>query len=130
MSLEVEIESLGKIPMFSCLDEEALRILAFSADPRSLKSGDTLLRRGERSDGGYFVVSGSLIALADDQDDRGKSVIPAGALIGEMAMITPTENPATIIAREATNVMRMPRALFQRLLREYPGSSARLRGSI
>lgn len=129
MSLEAEIESLGKVPLLSCLDEEALRILAFSADPRSLRSGDTLLRRGERSDGGYFVVSGSLVVLADE-DDREKSIIPAGALIGEMAMITPTENPATIIAREPTNVMRMPRALFQRLLREYPGSAARLRGSI
>lgn len=130
MSLEAEIESLGKIRIFSCLDEEALRILAFSADPRSLRSGDLLLRRGEKSDGSYLVVSGSLSVFIDGTDGPEDGVVHAGALVGEMAMITQTENPATMMAREPTEVLRIPRALFQRVLREYPGSAARLRGII
>ena len=61
MSLEDEIAALAALPIMSELDEEALRVLVFSTDTRYLSTGETLLRRGERSDGGYFVLSGSLL---------------------------------------------------------------------
>ena len=39
-------------------------------------------------------------------------------------MIAVTENSYTAVAREPTSLLRVPRQLFQRVLREYPGSAA------
>lgn len=130
MSLDDEVSKLGNLPILSELDEEALRVIALSTDTRNLSTGETLVRRGDRSDGGYFVLSGSLSLHRDDFADGAFSVLGVNGLIGEMAMIAPTENPVTAIAREPTTVLRIPRTLFQRVLREYPGSAARLRASI
>ncbi len=130
MSLEDEIAMLARLPVLSELDEEALRVLAFSTDTRTLATGETLVRRGDRSEGGFFVLSGSLALYRNDLDDGSAMVISMGGLLGEMAMIAVTENQVTAIAREPTSVLRIPRALFQRVLREYPGSAARLRQSI
>lgn len=130
MSLEDEIAMMARIPVLAELDAEALRILAFSADTRSLQPGDILVRRGARSDGGYFVLSGSLSLVRDMEMNREVGVAMAGDLIGEMAMIAPTEYPFTAVAREPTTLLRIARTLFQRVLREYPGSAARLRTTI
>ncbi len=130
MSLEDEIGMLARLPVLSDLDEEALRVLAFSTDTRTLVTGETLTRRGYRSEGGFFVLSGSLALFRTEYEDSSIMVVGTGGLLGEMAMIAVTENPVTAIAREPTTVLRIPRALFQRVLREYPGSAARLRQSI
>ena len=89
-----------------------------------------MIRRGDRSEGGYFVLSGSLALYRGEFDDNSTIILRTGDLLGEMAMIAVTENPVTAISREPTTVLRIPRALFQRVLREYPGSAARLRQSI
>jgi CRP-like cAMP-binding protein len=47
-----------------------------------------------------------------------------------MALIAETVRPATAIARLPTVVMFIPRTLFHRVLREYPGGAARLRAAI
>ncbi len=130
MSLEDEISLLSELPILSELDAEALRILAFSTDNRSLQAGETLFRRGDRSEGGYFVLSGSLSIYREEEAVKDTGVVGAGGLIGEMAMIAPTENAATAIAREPSIVLLIPRSLFQRILREYPGSAVRIRSVI
>jgi CRP-like cAMP-binding protein len=130
MSLEDEITLMARIPVLAELDPEALRILAFSADTRSLQPGDMLFRRGTKSDSGYFVLSGSLSLLRDVESRQEVGVASRGDLIGEMAMIAPTEHSVTVIAREPTTLLRIARTLFQRVLREYPGSAARLRAAI
>jgi CRP-like cAMP-binding protein len=130
MSLDDEIAMMAKLPVLSELDDEALRVLAFSADTRNLNAGNLLLRRGERSEGGYFVISGSLSLFRDANQEFETGVVGVGGLIGEMAMIAATENAVSAIAREPTTVLRIPRTLFQRVLREYPGSAARLRSAI
>ena len=130
MPIEDEIAFLSALPILSELDEEALRVLAFSTDTRNLNTGEILLRRGERSDGGYFVLSGALSISRTNSEFDQADVIKPGGLIGEMAMIAVTENQVTAVASEPTTVLRIPRPLFQRVLREYPGSAARLKSAI
>lgn len=130
MSIEDEVAVLSQTPVLAELDEQALRVVAFSADKRDLRTGETLVLRGERSDGGYFVVSGSFSLHRQPEPEPEADVVRAGGLIGEMALITPTEHPVTAIAREPSSVLKIPRNVFQRVLREYPGSAARVRAMI
>ena len=50
-------------------------------------------------------------------------IVLPGALIGEMALITKTEQPAQAIARENSEVLMISRLLFRRVLGEYPHSA-------
>jgi CRP-like cAMP-binding protein len=49
------------------------------------------------------------------------------ALIGEIALISTSKRPVSAVAREPTTVLKISRALFHRVLQEFPGSAARAR---
>jgi CRP-like cAMP-binding protein len=122
VSLDAEIVQLRANPLFALFDAEALRLVAFSSDTRVLRPDDVLFREGEVSDGGYFIVSGS-IALATGETEE---LCGPGALVGETALFTETQRPATAIVREATVVRRIPRHLMRRVLAAYPGAAMRI----
>jgi len=50
-----------------------------------------------------------------------------GSLLGEMALLAETRRPATATAREDATVMRIPRAMFLKMLESYPDAAQRLR---
>jgi CRP-like cAMP-binding protein len=130
MSLGDDIRNLTSIPLFAELEPEALRLLAFAAETRILRAGDVLFHRGEVSDCGYIVLTGS-IAL-DTAGDGGPAVKILGpnTLIGEIALISQTERPATALAREPSTVLKVSRALFHRVLKEFPVSANHVRAAL
>jgi CRP-like cAMP-binding protein len=128
VSLDDDIRCLGRILLFSPLDAEALKLLAFSAETRALRRGDVLFRRGEQADSGYFVISGAVaLYVSTDGKSDAAAVVSAGGLIGEMALLAATERQATAVAREAGSVLKIPRTLFQRILEEYPKAAEAMR---
>lgn len=126
MALDDDIRRLARVPLFAELDQDALRLIAFSAEARILRAGDVIFRPGEPSDAGYFVMSGS-IALDAGEAEHGKRTIGQDALLGEAALIVDSKRSATATAREPTTVLKISRQLFHRVLHESPASAARLR---
>ncbi|MFD1333522.1 cyclic nucleotide-binding domain-containing protein [Methylopila musalis] len=127
MALEDDIRTLSRAPVLDALGHDALRLIAFSADRQTLRDGQTLFREGQRADGGYVVMSGAIdLFRGKPEDGRGRRV-EAGALIGEMALITELKRPATAVAAGAANVLRIARPLFLRLFDEYPALAETLR---
>jgi CRP-like cAMP-binding protein len=126
MALEDEINQLRSNPVFAMFDLEALRLIAFSSETRILRKDDILFREDDVSDGGYFILSGSM-ALSGS---GGEEILVAGALVGETALFTETQRPATAVVLETTVVRRIPRHLMRRVLAEFPASAARLRSML
>ena len=127
MSIETDIRNLTQIPVFGILDEDARRLIAFAAETRILRASDILFRRGDKSDCAYVLTSG-VIAL--DARDDGAEAIQLSApftLIGELALISETERPCTAVARQPSTVLKIPRSLFHRVLRDYPASALNMR---
>ena len=130
MTLEQDVRRLAAIPLLADIDQEALRLIAFSAETRSFRTGDVLFRRGEMADGGFIVVSGSVALDGSGDGRRPKQVVEPGTLIGERALISALPRPTTAIAREPTTVLKITRRLFYRVLTEFPGSADRVRKSL
>ena len=130
MSLGDDIRNLSRIPLFGELEPEALRLIAFAAETRILRAGDVLFHRGEESDGGYIVLTGSIALDAAGDGTPAGQIVGPHTLIGEIALISPTERPVTAIAREPSTVLKVSRALFHRMLKEFPKSAHRLRAAI
>lgn len=127
MGLEEDAVKLAANPAFAALEPEALRLIAFSAEKRALHAGDVLFRRDELSSEGFVVLTGSVALDSSGQGAAMARIVRPPGLIGELALLTQTRQPATAIAREPTTVLRISRHLFRRVLQEYPRSAERLR---
>jgi CRP-like cAMP-binding protein len=127
MSLEDQIKTLARAPIFSSLEPDALRLIAFAAETRELAAGDLLFRQGDLSDGGYVVASGSLTLTSSDNTTAAGKIIGPGALLGELSLLISTRNSATAIAHENSTVLKISRRLFLRTLDASPISALQLR---
>jgi CRP-like cAMP-binding protein len=126
MALVDDVRDLARNPTLRDFDPEALRLIAFSAETRILRAGDILFRRGDVSDGGYVIRSGSIALEADGP----ATIAHAPTLLGDTALIAETRRPATALAREPSSVLKISRSLFHRVLAEYPDSAVRLRRTL
>ncbi|HRY04261.1 MAG: cyclic nucleotide-binding domain-containing protein [Hyphomicrobiales bacterium] len=128
MALDDDIRLFEQVPVFRLLEPDALRLLAFSAETKLLRAGDVLCAAPARLEGGYLVLKGSL-AIFDTRDALGEpsKVVYSPGLVGELAMIADTEAAGSIISREPTTLLRVSRAVFHRILSEYPRSADAVR---
>jgi CRP-like cAMP-binding protein len=128
MALEADIELLGQVPTLRLLGPAALRILAISADAKTMREGDFLFREGEAADGGYVVASGSFALKKGEGTEAQEGVVARrGTLLGETAILVETAWPGTAIAAEPSRVLRIPRSVFLRMLEGEPEGARKLR---
>ena len=130
MALADDIERLSHTRPFNLLPREAIQLVAFSAEKRVLAADESLFGEGESGDCGYFVLSGPILLTARAHAGARARVAHAGALIGENAMIAETLRPSSARAREISTVLRIPRRVFHRVLREFPKEAARIRANL
>lgn len=117
MALDENIRALARTPVLADIGRDALRLLAFSVEEIDLRAGDVLFERGEAADCAYSIVRGRISLDSGNDDTR---TVGRGALIGELALIVPTERPCDAVAVEATKLLSVPRPVFRKMLEEFP----------
>lgn len=127
MSIEDDIQTLARVPLFQSLDLEALRILAFSSDSRTVAAGDVLMRKGKPSEGGFLIMRGSVLLDGVGEDTTNPFIAKPGSLIGEINLITDIPCRINAVMREKGEVVAISRTLFRRVLAGYPSSAAQIR---
>jgi CRP-like cAMP-binding protein len=123
MSLLEDVQRLAAIPPFSALPREAVQIIAFSSERLSLQAGHHLFLGQGKTDAGYFVLSGAVELHAGKKVRR----VEAGGLIGAAALIAAVERRYEASALEASELLRIPRSVFLRVLQEFPQSKRAIR---
>lgn len=130
MALADDIERLSRTRPFNLLPREAIQLIAFSAEKRTLAANESLFEEGDLGDSGYFVLSGSIVLTARRHSGERRRVAGEGALIGENAMIAEVHRPSGARARENSLVLRIPRQVFHRVLGEFPKEATRIRANL
>ncbi|MDJ0931632.1 cyclic nucleotide-binding domain-containing protein [Breoghania sp.] len=141
MSLARDIPLLRQVPLLGEFSDEQLRLLAFSAENVMATPNDVIYREGERSDASYVIISGEVaLSTAGKADGKGKGkkdggegetvTCGPGTLLGEMALFIETHRPNTAVAVEQTEMIRIRRALFKRMLQEYPEIAQAMHASL
>lgn len=122
MALSDDIRLFAQVPLFAGLTDDKLRLMAFGAERRRIVEGQTLFREGTSADCGFVIASGSfrLFSTARDGSVRDEGSAGAGSLLSELAMISVVERKFTATATEDSDVIRINRPLFRRMLEEYP----------
>ena len=127
MAFDRDMERLRRLPVFACLDAEALKLVAFSAEARCLPAGHVLFRRGEAANAAVLLAAGTLALDEEHEDSLSVRWASAGTLINEAALFAPGIQTVTATAHEDSIVVGVPRALMMRVLDVHPANAAALR---
>lgn len=127
MALDDDIQFLSTIGLFEAFSAQHLRLLAFGAERMVLRTGRELFQEGQSADCAYIVVSGAITLFRQSTQGRvNVRTISNGAILGEIALIAPTSRLTGAVADSETEVIRLSRSIFHRILEEYPELAASL----
>src|SRR3954452_8057962 len=136
-------DSLASIPIFAAVAAEAdtgatpldsgpWAELASSATPERLRAGEWLWRQGDPGDSLYVVLTGRLEVVLETQEGgqapflRVLRIVGRGQAVGELALLTDSTRSASVRARRDSELLRVSREAFERLLNERPAFAVAL----
>jgi CRP-like cAMP-binding protein len=121
------IDRLVTQSIFADLDPVSLRVIALASETFYLEPGERLFSEGDKSDGAYFILHGFFRLASADADERGAE---SGDLLHPLSLITDLARPMTAIADKQSEVLRIPRQVFVRILESAPALAIRLRDKL
>jgi CRP-like cAMP-binding protein len=127
MALDDDIRILSAVELFEGFTQEQLRLLAFGAVTTVLGAERKLYREDDEADSAYVVVSGRIVLYREGEGER--LVIGhgnPGAILGELALIADTKRLSSASAEVDSQVLRLNRSMFRRILEEYPEVAVQL----
>jgi signal-transduction protein with cAMP-binding, CBS, and nucleotidyltransferase domain len=113
--LTKKLRALATTDLFSGMDRKQLRLLAFSARWVKYPAGEYVFRRGDdAADGAYLVLSGEagLYFPNEDQKNHLISTVPAGRLVGDLALIENEPRRLDMLVHEDIKALRIGREEF------------------
>ena len=113
---------LKDISLFSCLDEEALGHVERVALRKRFPKNTIVFSKGDESDSLYIVESGKVKAVIHDEEGKEivLSVFGVGEYFGEMSALDGVPRSATLITKEATEMLIIHRDDFKNSLSSNP----------
>jgi NTE family protein len=118
------LSRLAALPLFAGLDTSSLIDLADAMQWLLLPGGETLMSQGEESDALYVLLYGRLAAMRRGADGqlRDLGAVAPGECVGEVGLITRQARSATVVALRDSELLRLPRAAFERLVAMHPAA--------
>jgi predicted acylesterase/phospholipase RssA/CRP-like cAMP-binding protein len=113
---------LAALPLFAGMDAHTLGDLADGMDWLALPGGGVLFAQNEVSDALYVLVHGRLAASKADDEGRVRALgaVTPGECVGETGLIAGVPRSATVIAMRDSELLRLSRAAFERLIAAHP----------
>lgn len=121
MALDDDIRILSAVRLFEGFTQEQLRLLAFGAETTLLQANHKLYREDDVADSAYIVVSGRIVLYREQNGDRIPiNTVGPGTILSELALIADTNRLTSASAEIDSEVLRLSRKMFRRILEEYP----------
>ena len=119
---------LRTVPLLAGLDEPTLSRLARSGEPKRVRKGEIVFAEDEAANSAYIVRSGAIAILLATPDGRELVIneMSPGDCFGELALLTGEPRSARAVARDTSELLTIPRAVFLAALDEQPALVQRL----
>ncbi len=119
---------LRSVPLFAELDDGCLAILARVCHTRTIQKGKYLFCQNDPADCAYIVYSGAVSILLSTPDGRELVIneMRPGDCFGELALLTGSTRSASAMARQASQLVIIPRDEFLREMQVEPALSRHL----
>jgi CRP-like cAMP-binding protein len=92
--LKRTIELLGRVPLFTTLNDRQLKTIVTAAKERTIRPGEMIVRQGEKGIGLFLILDGE---VAVERSGKKVATLSAGQFFGEMALLE--EQPRTADVR-------------------------------
>jgi len=121
---------LKKMAIFSTLEEEELRTVAFSSEYCSFRKGEIIFRSGDPGEELYIVEQGDILIYRET--DKGEETVIArylpGECFGELDLMSNSLRNAVARAETDSVLLRFPKkgTHLSEVLKNYPAISAQL----
>lgn len=121
-ALDADVDILRGIPFFAGFSGEHLKLIAFSAESRSLPEKLLLYDEGQLLHSAYVIMSGTLRGEHKSKatDKVTKREIAAGVILGERALILDTRATESVRVETRSRVLQVRKLMFRKLLQDYP----------
>ncbi len=121
-------EMFRRHPLFGTLTDGERAALLKHLRLRSAAAGQVIFNEGDEADGLYGVMSGRIVVTVESPE--GKELIlnsfGPGTFFGEIAFFDGQGRSATAVAREASRLIFLGRAIFLPFLKERPAAALRM----
>jgi CRP-like cAMP-binding protein len=120
------INSLQKIELFKCLDDEACGLVSKLVKWKKYSKGAEVISYQGEGDDVYFIASGSVRVTI--YSFTGKEIsyqdLGPGEMFGELSAIDQSPRTASVITLESSRIGVISRNDYWRLIEQYPGVAA------
>ncbi|MCG6147674.1 cyclic nucleotide-binding domain-containing protein [Leptospira levettii] len=117
-------ELISSVSLFQGVGTKLISELEQQMEWIFLPGGETLMRQGDKADGMYVVVNGSLVY--EVRNDQGLVVstgnFSKGDIIGEMALLTGEPRTATVVATLSCEIVKISTVAFESVFSKHPPS--------
>ena len=121
MMLQDEVQTLRQVPLFSRVAPAKLKLLAFTSDRVSYRTGETLFHQGDPGDAAYVILAGKADILTDSPHGQIKvAELDNNSIVGEIAILCNVARTATVTATTPLEALRIRKEDFLKLLADYP----------
>lgn len=121
MSLEQEVATLKRIPLFANIDTARLKLMAFASQRMSFKDGQALCEQGDAGDAAYIIIEGTADVLIETGDGPLKvATVGSNDIIGEIAILIDVPRTATVRANGEVVTLKITKDLFFRMVSDFP----------
>ena len=114
---------IAATPLFHSLDDASVSYTAEHSELVGVKRGDLVMRAGDDSDCLYLIATGTLELL---RDGKPLGVLGEAASVGEMGVLTGESRSLDVRARRDSTLVRVPAAVFERILDQHGRVTLRL----
>lgn len=109
-------EILKSTPFFGeALDDAEIAILAGDARQVGFAPGATLVREDDEGRSMFVILSGDVTVTVADEEEA-VAELSAGAVIGEMSLLTGAPRNATVTAKSAVDTLEIDKAALANVL--------------
>lgn len=120
-TLRENVGWLRQVPLFSQMEENKLRMLAFASERVGMEAGQFLFRQGDVAEASYVIVSGSVAVIYEDEDGpHDIFALKPGDMVGELSLFTEDHCVTSAKALEPLQVLRIAKSIHIRMLEEFP----------
>jgi predicted acylesterase/phospholipase RssA/CRP-like cAMP-binding protein len=111
-----------QLPIAAQLGEAGIQAIAPELEILKIPAGKVVFKQGDAGDSLYIIKSGKLRAAVTLDAKTGTYLSDSGAgeIVGEMSLFTGQARTATVHALEDSELLRLPKAAFDRLIEDKP----------
>ena len=126
-----DIGFLSDVDLFRNMPEEVLRTVSAQARTVTYNAGETVVKKGGAGDR-VFVVKSGMVEVVSPTDSKDTDEAPPlvylgkGECFGELSILTESPRHADVRVPEEAQLMIIEHALFNELVKNYPGFASQL----